>query len=314
MRIVRPDEQFISERSVVSVGTFDGVHRAHQEIVQIMQEEQKRVGGLTCVVTFDPHPQEVLHSRPHEVRLLTTIEERLALLERYGVDVAVVIRFSKEFSQTPPEEFIEKIIVRQLGAAYFVVGHDHGFGKGRKGDIELLQSLGEKFNFGVRAVDALIVDGEPVSSTRIRLALEAGDIPEANRLLGREYELHATVVHGDERGRTIGFPTANLAPLSPRKLVPADGVYAVRVKVGGKFYNAMMNIGVRPTVTAGLQHTIEAHILDFDRTIYGEQVEVEFVRHIRNEKKFESVDELVRQLEQDRTTCVNLFKEQPLSI
>ncbi|HZV13619.1 MAG TPA: bifunctional riboflavin kinase/FAD synthetase [Candidatus Kapabacteria bacterium] len=308
MRIVRPDEQFTSGRSVVSVGTFDGVHRAHQEIVQIMQEEQKRVGGTTCVVTFDPHPQEVLHSRPHEVRLLTTIEERLALLERYGVEVAVVLRFSKEFSQTPPEVFIENIIVRQLGAAYFVVGHDHGFGKGRKGDIELLQSLGEKFNFGVRAVDALIIDSEPVSSTRIRLAIESGDIPEANKLLGREYELHATVAHGDERGRTIGFPTANLVPLSPRKLIPADGVYAVRVKVDGKRYNAMMNIGVRPTLTAGLQHTIEAHILGFDGMIYGEQAEVAFVQRIRSEKKFDSVEQLIVQLKQDRAECLNIFK------
>lgn len=314
MRIVRWGEQFTCERSVVSVGSFDGVHRAHQEIVQIMREEQKRVGGATCVVTFDPHPQEVLHTRPHEVRLLTTIEERLALLDRLGVEIAVVLKFSKEFSQTPPEEFVESIIVRQLGAAYFVVGHDHGFGKGRKGDIELLQSLGEKFKFGVRAVDALIIDGEPVSSTRIRQALESGDIPEANKLLGREYELHATVMHGDERGRTIGFPTANLAPLSPRKLVPGDGVYAVRVTVRGKQYNAMMNIGVRPTVTAGLQHTIEAHILGFDEMIYDERVEVAFVKRIRNEKKFESVEQLVKQIEQDRADCMNLFKEQPITL
>ena len=308
MKVVRSGEYYTCEQGIVSVGTFDGVHLAHQEIVRIMQEEQSRNGGTTGVITFDPHPQEVLHSRPHEVKLLTTIDERLALLERYGVDTAIIVQFSKEFSQTPPEQFVDEYLIRMLHATRVVVGHDHGFGKGRAGDLELLKTLGAQNNFSVHVVEPLIVNGAPVSSTRIRSALESGNVAQANELLGRAYSFHGTVVHGDGRGATIGYPTANIEMHAPNKLLPADGIYAVRVHRANETLHGAMSIGVRPTIGADLQRTIEVHILDFNQHLYDELLEIECVQRIRAEKKFDSLELLTQQIGRDTIEARRLLE------
>lgn len=312
MRVLRSAGDQGPERSVVTVGTFDGVHRAHIDIIRQMRIDAAALGAQICVVTFDPHPQSVLHSRPLEVKLLTTLDERLALLEAAGVDVTLVIEFTKEFSQTPPEDFVREVLVRRLGAVRVVVGHDHGFGKGRAGDLELLERIGAENGFSVDAIEALIIDGAPVGSTRIRRALTDGRIDEATVLLGRNYDLHGTVVHGDHLGAKIGFPTANMVVDSQAKLIPADGVYAVRVDVEGEGFGGMMNIGVRPTVSAGLQHSLEVNIFAFSRQIYGAPMRVSFVARIRDEKKFPSLEALTAQLEHDRTTSVELLEQQNL--
>lgn len=307
MRVIRSAADPGVTRSVVTVGTFDGVHLAHRAIIRHMQRDAERLNAQTCVVTFDPHPQQVLHSRPHDVRLLTTVDERLALLDEAGVNVAAVLAFTKEFSQTPPEEFVREVLVRRLGAAHVMVGHDHGFGKGRAGDIELLEQIGREHGFTVEAMDALVIDGAPVSSTRIRRLLEAGAVDEARRLLGRPHAITGTVVQGDRLGTKIGFPTANIAIADPAKLVPADGVYAVRVVHNGARYGGMMNIGVRPTVSAGLRHTVEVNIFAFSQQIYGDTLTVEFAARVRDERKFGSLEELIAQLERDRQTSFDLL-------
>ncbi len=309
MRVIRAAQDPGVARSVVTVGTFDGVHLAHREIIRHMQRDAARLGAETCVVTFHPHPQQVLHSRPHEVRLLTTLDERLTLLEEAGVDNTLVIEFTKEFSQTPAEQFVEQVLVERLGAVHIDVGHDHGFGKGRAGDLELLERIGAVRGFSVEAMDALMIDGAPVSSTRIRRALETGDVRDAAALLGRPYRIAGTVVHGDGLGSKIGYPTANIAIASPDKLIPADGVYAVQVRHTSGTFGGMMNIGVRPTVSAGLRHTVEVNIFAFSAQIYGDALSVEFVARIRDEKKFASLDALTAQIAIDRTTSEHILQD-----
>jgi riboflavin kinase/FMN adenylyltransferase len=299
MNVIRSLDGLVPQPSVVTVGTFDGVHRAHHEILAAVQREASARNARTAVVTFDPHPQQVVRSHTGDVRLLSTIDERIALLEAQEIDVVVVIAFTREFSETPPERFVEDVLVKKLGAVCVVVGHDHGFGRGRAGDLELLEQLGVASTFSVVPLDALIVDGSPVSSTRIRRALDAGDVVEAAHLLGHPYLLHGVVVPGDQRGRTIGVPTANIAPSSTAKLIPAPGVYAVRVNVAGSIFGGMMNIGTRPTVVEHGAQTIEAHLFGFDGDLYGTKVAVAFIGRIRDEKKFASMDALKEQLAHD---------------
>ncbi len=300
MEVFRSVDSLVPRPSVVTVGTFDGVHLAHREIRSVLRREARARGGRTVVVTFDPHPQQVVHSRPGDVRLLTTIDERLALLNHEGVDAVVVVPFTREFSETPAERFIEDVLVGRIGATCVVVGHDHGFGRGRAGDLELLERLGATHGFGVVPLDPLLLDGAPISSTRIRRALDAGDAAEAARLLGHPYLLHGTVVEGDKRGRMIGVPTANVEPSSPAKLIPANGVYAVRVALNGDTWGGMMNIGMRPTVVEHGAQTIEVHLFGFAGDLYGRTLAVSVVARIRDERKFASLDELKGQLARDR--------------
>lgn len=288
------------KNSVVSVGTFDGIHLAHQEIIREVVHRARMREGRSVVVTFDPHPKEVVTSARGPVQLLSTLEERIALLDALHVDVFMVIPFTWDFSRMSAEEFYRGIIDARVGVSEVVVGYDHMFGRDREAGTSALMTLGRDLDFSVFTAHPLTLDGEPISSTRIRRALAAGDVTLAERMLGYPYQISGTVAGGDRRGRTLGFPTANLDPEASKKVVPGNGVYLVRVNAGGTPAYGIMNIGVRPTVSAGVQRVIEVHILGFSRDIYGERIAVTFLRRLRDEKKFGSVQELVEQLNLDR--------------
>ncbi len=301
MNVVRASEKLKFDRnSVVTVGTFDGIHRAHQEIIRDVVHRARMREGRSVVVTFDPHPKEVVASTRGPVSLLSTLDERIELLGAHHVDVLVVIDFTYAFSRISAKEFYREYIAQRIGVSEVVVGYDHMFGRDREAGPKDLVALGRELDFSVIAVHPVTQDGDPISSTRIRRALAGGDVDLAHRMLGYPYRFTGTVVGGDRRGRTIGFPTANLQPAATRKLVPGNGVYLVEVHGAGARTFGMMNIGVRPTVSAGTHHVIEVHLLDFDKEIYGERLSVTFLKRLRDERKFPSVDALVRQLELDR--------------
>ena len=286
--------------SVVTVGTFDGVHRAHAEIIREVVNRAEMREGRSVVVTFDPHPKQVVGPAGRPVELLSTVEERVELIGMLGVDILLVIEFTYGFSRISPRDFYRTYIVDGIGLDEVIVGYDHMFGRDRAAGIDELVKMGKEFDFSVFAVHPFTVEGETVSSTVIRKALGVGDVERAARFLGRPYSFSGTVVKGDGRGKTIGFPTANIIPASTLKIIPARGVYAVGVRVGNERRYGMMNIGVRPTVTADPGETVEVHLFDFDRDIYGQQLTVSFLRRLRDEKKFDSLSDLVEQLGRDR--------------
>lgn len=295
------------KNSVVTVGTFDGIHCAHREIIREVVHRARMREGRSVVVTFDPHPKEVVTSAHGAVQLLTTLDERIALLGALQVDLFVVIPFTWEFSRMSAGEFYRSIIDARVGVSEVVVGYDHMFGRDREAGTAELVALGRELDFSVFTAHPLSQDGEPISSTRIRRVLAAGDLEKAERMLGYPYHFTGTVVGGDQRGRTLGFPTANLDPVAPRKVVPGHGVYLVAVEAPGLRGYGIMNIGVRPTVSAGMQRVIEVHVLDFSRDIYGERMTVTFLRRLRDERKFGSVQELVEQLARDRDDARRLI-------
>jgi len=290
------------DTSVLTVGTFDGVHRGHQAIIGYLADRAQERGGTATVVSFDPHPRSVVRDR--DVDLLSTLTERGDLLEHYGVDRFVVIPFTKAFAHLPPVEYVEDILVSRIGLAEITVGYDHAFGRNREGDVDLLRKLGDTHGFDVDVIPAQQVGMNIVSSSRVRALLRDGDVRDAYELLGRPYDLRGTVEEGAKRGRQIGYPTANLDISDPRKLVPKIGVYAVRVhrSATGETLAGMMNIGRRPTFD-GMDVTVEVHMLDYSADVYGETLRVEFLRRLRNEKKFGSADELAAQLSRDENHC-----------
>lgn len=295
------------QASVVSVGVFDGIHLAHQLIVREMVRHAAVRRGRSVIVTFEPHPQEILAKRPDPVKLLTTLDERIALFEMSNVDVLMVLQFTKEFAAQTPQEFVKNFIVDRVGVSEIVVGHDYGFGKDREGDIDLLRELGRKFGFDVTLVPPYSLDGTVVSSTKVRRALMGGNVELAGELLGRSYTIAGIVVRGDGRGKRLGFPTANIKPISEKKLVPRNGAYLISASVSGKAYHGMANIGFRPTFHTAQQLTIEIHLSDFSEDIYSQTVEIMFLRRIRDERGFNSEADLIHQLEEDRTHCAALM-------
>lgn len=288
--------------AVVTIGTFDGVHIGHQAIFKKMKELAQSVDGQTVVVTFSPHPRQVLNIDSSNLRFICTEEEKLKRFEQFGIDNVVVIKFTKEFARTPSDEFIKDFIIERIKPSYIVVGYDHHFGKNRMGDFELLSKLGQQFNFKVERVEAQDVDEVAVSSTKIRHALAIGDVATANRLLGYPYSVTAEVVRGNMIGRTIGFPTANLELPKEYRLINNAGVYTCLVDLNGTTYKAMANIGKRPTIgdRDDDNFIIEVNIFDFDQDIYGQHITVRFLDRIRSEVKFNGLEELKAQLNQDR--------------
>jgi riboflavin kinase/FMN adenylyltransferase len=295
------------DSSLVTVGTFDGVHVGHRAILLYLVERAKESGGASTVVTFDPHPREVVQNEA--VPLLTTVDERARIMEDLGVDRLIVIPFTREFAALRAETFVEEYLVGTIGMKEIVIGYDHAFGKDRSGNRDLLGRLAEDLGYGVDLVPPAVLDQHVVSSTGIRrLLLEAGDVGGAAEMLGRWYSLRGTVVPGAARGRSIGFPTANIQVDHPRKLVPREGVYAVMVNVdsSGRLLKGMMNIGRRPTFGGG-PVKIEVHIIDFESELYERSIEVLFVRRLRDEMRFASIDDLVRQLNEDKQRCIGIL-------
>ena len=283
--------------SVLTVGTFDGVHLGHQAILDYLKERAARVDGCSVVVSFDPHPREVVTGE--HVPLLTTLDERADLLEMHGIDRFVVLPFTRDLSNLEPDEYVEQILIETVGLKEIVIGYDHRFGRNRAGDRSTLERLGAQHGFSVDVIPEQIVREVTVSSSEVRRQLEAGEVARAAELLGRPYVLSGTVVRGDQRGRTIGYPTANLRVVGERKLVPRLGVYAVWVEYRGARHGGMMNVGRRPTFESDGAVSVEVHLFDFDADLYGQTLRVQFVQRLRDEQKFDGVEAIVAQLGED---------------
>ncbi len=299
------------KNTVITIGTFDGIHVGHKKIIEKVVAKSSFYGGRSFLITFDPHPRSIV-SEDHKVQLISTLEEKLLLLESLGVQNVLVIRFTKEFSQLSANEFFRDYVLKGIGIREIVIGHDHHFGKGRDGDEDKLIELGKANDFKVSAVEAVKIDSAIVSSTKIRNLLMAGAVRTANLFLDRYYSFSGKVVTGDKRGRDLGFPTANIELDIPGKLIPAIGIYAVEffVKNDNTKYNGVMSIGKRPTFYNEGKITTEVFIFDFDRNIYGEKVTVNVIERIRGEEKFSSAGELVLQMKKDVEAGMEILSRQ----
>jgi riboflavin kinase/FMN adenylyltransferase len=292
---------------VVTVGTFDGVHRGHQTILRRLCDAARNVQGESLVLSFDPHPRAVLFPQDPSLKILQTVSEKAQRLEALGIDHLLVIPFTPEFAAMSYDRFVKEILVDRIGTHHLVVGYDHQFGKNREGSFTELRELGERYGFGVEEIPAHDIDQVAVSSTRIRKALLEGDVKAAATLLGYSYVFTGRVVQGRQLGRTLGFPTANLEVQGDRKLIPGRGVYAVTVKHLNNVHAGMMNIGVRPTVAGMLAETIEVHLLNFNGHLYNELLEITFMARVRDEVQFESLDALKNQLSRDKSTVSSIL-------
>ena len=289
--------------TVVTVGTFDGVHRGHWQVLRQLCARAAELGGRSVLVTFDPHPLRIV--RPAAAPpLLTTPIEKTEILAESGVNYAVFLRFTPELAQYPPERFVDEVLVGRLGMTHLVIGYDHGFGKGRSGDPERLREIGAERGFDVQVVPAVELGTEPISSSRVRRAVEAGDMAAAARALGRAYAVRGVVVRGDGRGRQLGFPTANIQVPTPDKLLPREGIYAVRAWLrarggrSGSVLDGVLHLGPRPTFQ-GAPPTVELHLFDFEGDLYGEPVRVDFCARLRDIHKYTTVRELIEAISGD---------------
>lgn len=293
--------------SVITVGTFDGVHAGHRAIIDTVVEKAEERDARSVLVTFDPHPRDIINPGDDGIKLLTTLQERSEILKELGIDAMIVIPFDRDFSLLSSEEFVRDIIHKKIGVSEFVIGYDHQFGRNREGTIETIERLGKELGFDAYVVSKREVGEKTVSSSAIRKAIsEEGNVEEAAEFLQRPYRLNGTVVHGDKRGKEIGFPTANIKPEHTNKIIPTNGVYAVKARINGDMYDGMMNIGMRPTFDGRVQ-TLEVNLFNFDKDIYGKEVQVRFFNRIRDEKKFDGKDELIAQLKQDEKQARRLL-------
>lgn len=306
----RTDNLPAFRNAVITIGTFDGVHKGHQLIIDQLKQEATTIDGETVIITFHPHPRKIISGKSGKLYLLTTLDERIRLLESAGIDHLVVVPFTDAFSSQDASAYISDFLVNLFHPHTIIIGYDHRFGKNRQGDYHLLEDLSVKYNYTVKEIDEQVLNEVTISSTRIREALTKGDITTANAFLGYPYFFEGEVIHGDKRGRTIGYPTANLKITDPDKLIPSDGVYAVSVKLQGNYGNGfikgMMNIGFRPTVD-GLNHMIEVNLFDFNQDIYGKKMEVTLLQRIRGEQKFSGLDALRAQLKKDQQDALNIL-------
>ena len=295
------------KNSVVTVGTFDGVHLAHRALLRDVVERAQARGGRSVVVTFDPHQKEIVTGTP--MQLLTSSEERQQICEEIGIDVFFRIEFTYDFSRQSSRDFYLRYVVQGCGVSEVVEGYDHHFGRDREGSIEALLALGREFEFSVAALKPVYVDEEIVSSSQIRQHLLHGRVDRASRLLGRPYGISGTVIRGDGRGRKLGYPTANIHMSSSRKLIPSNGIYVANVDIGGSLHFGMVSIGVRPTFFEQGARTIEVNLLDFDGDLYGRTISVQFLKRLRDERKFESAEHLIEQMRKDEHASRKLKAE-----
>lgn len=285
-------------QSVVTIGTFDGVHKGHQEILSAVKKAADEIGGESILITFEPHPRKLLYPE-QPLKLLTPLNEKVELLTKEGINHIVVAPFTHEFASLTAQDYVSDFLVMHFNPKCIVIGYDHHFGHDRSGDITLLKNLQSQYGYEVQELPAQLIDQAAVSSTKIRNALTAGDVRLAAQMLGRPYTLKGDVVSGAQIGRTIGYPTANIKPLFEDQLIPAIGIYAVYLEIDGVVYGSMLSIGYNPTVTDEKKLTIEAHIFDFDQDIYGKIVNLKFIDRLRDEERFPSLDALKEQLAED---------------
>lgn len=291
---------------VVTSGTFDGVHLGHQKILKRIRNIADEIRGETVLITFWPHPRLVLYPDEHNLRLLTTFEEKAKLLREFGIDHLLTIPFTKEFASLSSAEFIQQILIDTIKTRKLVIGYDHRFGKNREGSFEYLKDNIHRFGFELEEISREDVDNVGISSTKIRKALEEGKVEVANEYLGRDYELNGIIIKGQQLGRSIGFPTANVHIPHDYKLIPCDGAYAVTASVEGEIHQGMLNIGNRPTVN-GSSQTIEVHLFDFEGDLYDKRITVQLKAYLRPEVRFSGLDELKSQLQKDRNLAMQLL-------
>jgi riboflavin kinase / FMN adenylyltransferase len=300
------------KNTVLTIGTFDGIHLGHQQIIKKVKETAAEKGSRSFFITFDPHPRKVI-SGNDDLKLLTVLSEKTELLDNFGIENLYIIEFTKDFSRLTSREFFKEYIIDTIGLSDVVIGYDHHFGKDRSGDIKTLEEMGEEFGFNVIAVDPFSISGEAVSSTKIRKALETGDLLKANSYLGRYYSFEGRVIRGDQRGRELGFPTANLELTDASKLLPALGIYAVEVVMDSIKYYGLISIGKRPTFYNSGMIVPEVYIFDFDREIYGAVIRVNMVERIRDEEKYSTAEKLIEQMEKDKARGLEIFKQKLLN-
>ena len=289
-------------RPILTTGTFDGVHFGHKIIIDRLKEIAKNQNGETVLLTFSPHPRMVLFPDDHNLQLINTLDEKIKLLEQAGIEHLIIHPFTMAFSRTTSMQFVRDIIVNELNTHKLVIGYNHHFGRNREGSFEHLKEYAPLYGFEVEEIPAQLIDDVSISSTKIRNSLLSGDVSKAANYLGYNYPLKGQVIEGQQIGRTLGFPTANLKVLNVSKLIPKDGVYAVHVEVKRQTFKGMMNIGNNPSLISK-KHSLEVHIFDFDSDIYDEQIEVRFIKRIREEISFDNLDALKIQLEQDEDTA-----------
>ena len=292
------------ENAVVTAGTFDGAHIGHQKILNRIRDVADKTNGQTVLITYWPHPRLVLKPWDNTLLLLSTFPEKANLLEAQGIDHLVKIPFTRDFASMSPEEYIKVVLDERINTRKMIIGYDHRFGKDRSGGLDELKAFAPKYNFDVEEISRQDIDEIGISSTKIRTALQSGDITTANTYLGRNYCVSGRVIHGNQLGRSIGYPTANIEVKENYKLIPADGVYAVKVCNKYTKFDGMLNIGQKPTI-GGENKTIEVNIFDFNQDIYNTEITIEFVDHVRNEIKFDSLDSLKLQLAEDEKAVRN---------
>jgi riboflavin kinase/FMN adenylyltransferase len=297
------------KKAVLTIGTFDGVHQGHQQIIEQLIKEAAAIGGTPVVISFFPHPKQVIAAEKHPgipIQLLNTPEEKYELLHEHGIKNVVVVPFNKAFAEQPADAYIRDFLVQHFHPHTIIIGYDHRFGKNRKGDYHLLEQMAPVYEYRVKESPEHVLKNITISSTRIRAALLAGDIDTAAGYLGYRYFFSGQVIMGNQLGRTIGFPTANLLVNNEQKLIPANGVYAVGVELEGRSLKGMMNIGLRPTVD-GSKRVIEVNIFDFDEMIYGSTLKITMVKQLRSEVKFNGLEELKAQLALDKKNALSSF-------
>ena len=310
MKVIRELADFpVLTQAVVTSGTFDGVHLGHQKIIDRLLEITRATKGQSVVVTYWPHPRLVLQSQDQSsLQLLSTIEERIEQLSVYPIDYLLIIPFTRDFANLTSDQYVQQILLDTIRTKIFVIGYDHRFGKNREGSFAYLQQHAPAFGFQVEEIPARDIDHVAVSSTKIRKALESGHILTANSYLGRPYSLTGKVVRGRQLGRTIGYPTANIAVNDIHKLVPGQGIYAVRARVQDQVYGGMLSIGTNPTV-GGTEQTVEVYLFDFSQDIYDQDVTIYFIDYIREERKFPNLEALKEQLHQDQESALALLNQ-----
>jgi len=300
----------IFKNAVITIGTFDGVHFGHQQILSLMKSAAKQVNGETVIITFHPHPRKIIGANKAPIYLLNTLDEKINLLEKYGIDHLVIIPFTEKFAQQSAEDYIADFLVNTFHPHTIIIGHDHRFGKDRIGDFQLLEDKAIKSGYQVKEIPGYMLNDVTISSTKIREALLNGDIEKAHDLLSYDYYFTGKIVKGNQLGRTIGYPTANIQMMDENKLIPCNGVYSVLVSNENLKINqlgGMMNIGYRPTVD-GNERTIEVNLFNFDQSIYDETLTITLKKYLRSEEKFSGIDKLKIQLEKDKQAALDSLK------
>ncbi len=294
--------------AVVTVGTFDGVHIGHQKIIARLKEIAQEQNGETVLLTFYPHPRMILFPDDTSLKLINTMDEKIKLLESYGLDHLIIYPFEKDFSRITPTEYVRDLLVKQVGVKTLVIGYDHRFGRNRQGNFELLEELSPVYDFDVKEISAQEINDIRVSSTKVRKSILEGDIETATNYLGHAITFSGKVVKGDQLGRTIGYPTANIELNQIHKLIPEGGVYAIKSEINGLVYNGMLNIGQRPTVGSTNKTSIEAHFFNLDEDLYDREITIELVAKLRDEKKYMDLEELKDQLDNDKNLALSLLQ------